>query len=77
MSRMSKRSTIYFDPKLLEALRQKAEHSDRTLSELVNEAVRTALEEDREDLGAFEERSSEPILSYEELIHDLKVHGKL
>ena len=77
MSELSKRSTIYFDPKLHAALRLKAAHSDRSVSELVNDAVRAALAEDREDLEAFEQRVAEPTLSYEELLADLKADGKL
>jgi len=47
------------------------------MSDLVNEAVRRVLQEDQEDLAAFEERVQEPLLSYEELLKDLKKHGKL
>jgi hypothetical protein len=72
-----RRSTVYFDPQLHQALRIKATHTRRTLSALVNEAVRTALREDQEDLSAFEERSGEPLMTYEELLKDLKKHGKI
>lgn len=74
---MSKRSTIYFDPQLHTALRIKAAHSNRSVSEIVNQAVRAALAEDQEDLSAFEERANEPPLSYEELPNDLKAHGQI
>jgi hypothetical protein len=47
------------------------------VSELVNDAVRNALAEDQEDLAAFEERAAEPLLSYEELLNDLKAHGQI
>ena len=77
MNRESKRTTIYFDSQLHAALRLKAAHSDRTVSEIVNEAVRAALAEDQEDLAAFEERVTEPTMSYEALLDDLKAHGKL
>lgn len=77
MSGTSKRSTVYFDPQLHAALRLKAAHTQRTVSEIVNDAVRTALAEDHEDLAAFEERISEPTMSYEALLNDLKAHGKL
>ena len=50
MSETTKRSTIYFDPQLHAALRLKAVHSNRSLSDLVNDAVRAALAEDQEDL---------------------------
>jgi hypothetical protein len=36
-----------------------------------------ALREDQEDLAAFEERSAEPLMTYEELLKDLKTHGKI
>lgn len=77
MTETSKRSTIYFDPQLHEALRLKAAHSQRTLSDIVNDAVRAALAEDQEDLAAFEGRASGPTISYEALLKDLKAHGKL
>jgi len=58
MSETSKRSTIYFDPQLHAALRLKSAHTHRSLSDIVNDAVRSALVEDQEDLAAFEERAS-------------------
>jgi len=74
---MSKRSTIYFDESLHEALRLKAAHTHRSVSDIVNDAVRAALAEDQEDLASFNERAREATLSYEELLDDLKAHGKL
>ena len=71
------RSTIYFEPDLHRALRIKAAHTRHSLSHLVNEAVRRALQEDQEDLAAFDERVNEPLISYEELLKDLKKHGKI
>jgi hypothetical protein len=77
LSESAKRSTIYFSPDLHRALRVKAAHTQRTVSDLVNDAVRLALREDQEDLAAFAEREAEPVLSYEELLKDLKAHGKI
>jgi hypothetical protein len=77
MGEVAKRSTVYFEPELHRALRVKAAHSQRTLSEIVNEAVRRALREDQEDLEAFTERAREPMLTYEELLRDLRAHGKI
>lgn len=73
----SKRSTIYFDPELHQALRLKAAGTNRSISEIVNEAVRVVLKDDQEDLAAFGERAAEPTISYEELLDDLKKHGRL
>lgn len=77
MGDATKRSTIYFDPQLHAALRLKAAHANRSVSEIVNDAVRAALAEDQEDLAAFEERVSEPTISYEVLLDDLKANGKI
>ena len=77
MSELSKRSTIYFESEIHYALRIKAANSHRSVSDVVNEAVWYALKEDQEDLYAFEDRESEPNISYEELLKDLKLHGKL
>jgi len=77
MNEQPKRSTIYFDSALHAALRLKAAHTNRSMSELVNEAVRASLAEDQEDLAAFEQRIAEPTISYETLLNDLKANGKL
>jgi hypothetical protein len=77
MSELAKRSTVYFRPDLHRALRIKAIHTQRSLSDLVNDAVQMALREDEEDLAAFRERGHEPTLTYEELLRDLKAHGKI
>ncbi|BCR05576.1 hypothetical protein DESUT3_26450 [Desulfuromonas versatilis] len=77
MESQTKRSTIYFDPDLHRALRMKSAAANRSISEIVNDAVRRALQEDQEDLAAFEGRVAEPTITYEELLADLKAHGKL
>ena len=74
---MSKRSTIYFDPTIHQALRLKAASTERSISDLVNEAVRQVLSEDQEDLAAFGERVAEPSISYQGLLDDLKANGKI
>ena len=77
MSELSKRSTVYFEPEIHQALRLKAASTHISVSEVVNEAVRIALREDQEDLSAFEQRAGEPVLSYEELLKNLESNGKL
>lgn len=76
-TQQSKRATIYLDPDLHRALKIKSAQSDRTLSELVNLAVRLSLAEDHEDLLAFEERKDEPDLVFEEVLKELKASGKI
>ena len=77
MSELSKKSTVYFEPDIHQALRIKAATTHRTVSDVVNEAVRLSLREDQEDLNAFAQRINEPTISYEELLEDLKSNGKL
>ncbi len=77
MSELSKRSTVYFEAEIHQALRIKAATTHQSVSEVVNEAVRVALSEDQEDLKAFSQRADESSLSYEELLEDLKTHGKI
>ena len=74
---MNKRATVYFEPELHQALRIKAAHTQRSISDLVNDAVRQLLRDDQEDLAAVGDRAAEPTLSYEELLDDLKAHGKI
>jgi len=73
----TKRATIYLDLDLHKALKLKAVETSRSVSELVNDAVREALSEDAEDLQAFEERSSEPLISYDEMVKRLKRDGRI
>ena len=76
-TQQSKRATVYLDPDLHRALKIKSAQSDQTLSELVNLAVRQSLEEDHDDLKAFQERKNEPNLDFEEVLKELKASGKL
>jgi hypothetical protein len=77
MATQTKRATIYFDPDLHKALRLKSVETSRSVSELVNEAVREALSEDAEDLLTFEERADETLISYEEMVKRLKKDGRI
>ena len=77
MSSNPKRATVYFDPELHRALRVKAAETERSMSDLVNEAVQLSLAEDAEDLAAFEDRVNEPNLPYEDVVKDLKRRGKI
>ena len=77
MSANPKRATVYFDADLHRALRLKAAETDRSLSDLVNEAVQLSLADDAEDLAALKQRSREPNLPFEDVVKDLKRRGKI
>ena len=77
MDTTPKRATIYFEQEIHRALRLKAAETDRSVSDLVNEAVQLSLAEDAKDLAAFDERVNEPNLPYEAVVKDLKRRGKI
>jgi hypothetical protein len=73
----AKRATVYFEPEIHRALRLKAAASDKSISDMVNDAVKLTLAEDAEDLEAFEVRKREPNLDFEQFVRALKRRGKL
>ena len=77
MATPAKRTTIYLDPVIHKALKLKAVETSRSVSDLVNEAVREAIAEDADDLAAFEDRANEPLLSYDAMVKRLKRDGRL
>jgi len=77
MATDSVRATLYLDPALHHALRLKAATAHRTMSDIVNDALRAALREDEEDLSAFADRINEESVSYEAFLAKLKADGTL
>lgn len=77
MSDYTRRATVYLDPMLHKALRIKAAETSRSISDLINEAVRFSLAEDAEDLAVFKERNREPLLAFEEVLEKLKKNGRI
>jgi hypothetical protein len=73
----TKRATVYLNPELHRVLKLKAAETDRSVSDLVNDAIRLSLQEDEEDLAAFADRVKEPTISFEAAIRDLKKRGRL
>ncbi len=74
---MNSKATLYLDPKILKAAKIKAAHTEKSLSYLVNEALRLSLREDAADYEAFEKRAKEPARSLESVLKDLKRDGHL
>lgn len=77
MSVLSKRSTVYFDPEIYNALLMRAASTKHSLSELVDDAVRAQMCEDLEDLAEVANRVKELEITYDALLNDLKKHGKI
>ena len=74
MSELLKRTTVYLEPNIHEALKLKSYNSGRSISELINEAVIMSLTED-ELAGAADKYIGEAELSFEDLLDDLKING--
>ena len=74
---LTKRATIYLEPELHRAVRMKAAEIEKSVSDLVNAAVRQSLAEDADDLAAFRARAKEPNLDFEAVVKDLRRRGKL
>lgn len=77
MKTSTKRATVYLDTHLHRVLKLKAAETDRSVSDLINDALRLSLLEDAEDLAAFEQRAKERNLSFEAVLKDLRKRGRL
>lgn len=77
MIEKQKRSTIYLEPDVHRAIKLRSVHTNRSISDIVNESLKTTLSEDAEDLAAFDERTSDRVMSYETLLSKLKADGKI
>lgn len=72
-----KRATVYFEADVHRALRLKAAASDRSISDMVNDAVKVTLSEDAEDLAAFAERKGDKTLPFDAFVQGLKRRGRI
>jgi hypothetical protein len=77
MTTLTKRATVYLEPALHRALRLKAVETSRSVSDLLNDALRAELAEDAEDLSAFDARKNEPTIAFEDFVKELKRNGKI
>ncbi len=73
----NRRTTVYLEPRIHQAIRLKAAETQQTVSELVNRALRLALAEDAEDLSDLDARTAEPSRPFEEFLAELRAAGEL
>ena len=73
----SKRATIYFDADVHRALRLRAAACNRSISDMVNEAVRMTLAEDADDLRDVEQRQEEESIGFEEFVNSLRKSSRI
>ena len=72
---MTKRTTIYLNPKIHQAIKIKSAQTSVSVSELINHAIRISLKEDALDLEAIDRRKKEPVRALDDVIRDLKKDG--
>ncbi len=77
MTTLTKRATVYLEPELHRAVRLKSVETSRSVSDLLNDAIRNELAEDAGDLAAFDARKNEATIGFEDFVKELKRHGKL
>lgn len=72
-------TTVYLDPRIAKAAKVRAALSDKSLSELVNEALAKRLRQDADDLELIRVRmrSKEPLRDYDDVVKDMKRDGLL
>ncbi len=73
----TKRATVYFDADVHRALRLRAAACNRSISDMVNEAVRMILAEDADDLRDVHLRDDEQSSSFEEFVKSLRDSGRI
>lgn len=77
MTELTKRSTVYLEPDLHKALRLKSIETSRSMSDLINDAIRDELAADADDLAVFRIRQDEPVIAFEEFVNKLKRNGRI
>ena len=75
MSKLTKKTTICFEPQMLEFLRSKAAEESRSISDIIHEALGLLASEDAEDIANFDARIGEPNVGYAEFVQSLKADG--
>lgn len=75
MGHAVKKSTIYMRDELHKAVRMKAAETERSVSDIIEEAVEQLLAEDHEDLSELKKRTKGPFQSYEQFLKELKKDG--
>ena len=71
------RTTITLNDAIARQLKLRAAETDRTVSDLIEDAVKYQLLEDFEDIEDAQKRENEPTFSFDELVEELKRDGLL
>jgi len=77
MGATAKRATFSLPTAIHRALKRNAIESERSMSELVSEAVQLSLTGDGEDVAAFDERAGERTVTIENVVKKLRRRAQL
>ena len=75
MPKLTKKTTVCFEPEMLEYLRSKAAEESSSISDIIHDALKVLFTEDLEDIADFDARISEPNVRYDEFVKSLKADG--
>ena len=70
-----KKTSICFEPEILEYLRAKAAEDSRSISDIIHEALSVLFDEDAEDIADFDARIGETNIDHDEFLLSLKADG--
>jgi hypothetical protein len=73
----SKPTTVYLDPKIARAIKIKAAMTARSVSQLVNDAIRLQLQQDEDDLRYVRKHRGDRGRPLEEFLAEMKKNGDL
>jgi hypothetical protein len=73
----TKRAPIYLDPALHDVLLERAAEADTSISDIVNDVLRNALDDDEADHAIFEQRRNDQTVVFDTALADLKRRGLL
>ena len=75
MPKLTKKTTICFEPQMLEYLHIKAADDSHSISDVIHEALGLLASENAEDVGDFDSRIGEPNIGHDEFLLSLKADG--
>jgi len=75
MSKLTKKTTVCFEPEMLEYLRIRAAEESSSISDIIHDALKVLFTEDLEYIADFDARIGEPNIGYAEFVQSLKADG--
>jgi phage terminase large subunit len=72
---ISTKATFYLDKDLYKAFKVKAALSDKKISDLMNETLRSQMSEDEQDIKAIRNRAHDNKESYDDFLKALETDG--